>query len=151
MNNAHLSLKYISENGVRFFLAKVLNFLSRRISPVANQQVTHKPTSDLIRFNPKDIFSQNPSAPELWKNVSPDLFKAKKIFLITDCDIRPKILNDAKILNTTRDLSDEVVRNSVFYIYFLCDSDALPEIRRVISCGGILVPHLDGSKHTFDL
>lgn len=138
---AHLSLKYITENGLGFFLAKVLNFLSHRLSPAA-----HQPTDILLRFNPKDIFPSKVSFSQHWKNVSPDLFKAKQIFLITDCDIRPEILKHAEILNTTRNLSDEVVRNSVFYIYFLCDSDALPEIRRIINCGGIFVPHLNTSK-----
>jgi len=66
--------------------------------------------------------------------------------LLTDCDIEPEILKDAEVINTTSNLSDDVVKNSVFYTYFLCDSDALPEIRRIVSCGGVLVPHLDASK-----
>jgi hypothetical protein len=49
-------------------------------------------------------------------------------------------------MRTTQNLSTEVVRNSFFYIYFLCDSDALPELRRIISCGGVFYPHLNADK-----
>lgn len=136
------SFSYIKRYGFVAFLAKVLNVLSRRISQKRDV------SRDVgLRFHLEDVFSMDPStAGFLWENADPARFRGKKLFLLTDCDIRPEILRDAEVVRTTLNLSDDVVRSSVFYTYFLCDSDALPEIRRIIRCGGVLIPHLDATK-----
>lgn len=131
----------IETKGWTAFFAHVMDFLARYISPTS-----YPPTNVGLRFHLQNIFPQSPEYKEHWEVVKPDRFLGKKLFLVTDQAIKSTTLNDAEVLNTTKNLSDEVVRNSVFYIYFLCDSDALPEVRRIIKCGGVLIPHLDASK-----
>ncbi len=131
----------IRTDGWAAFFAYTIDLFARRISPTS-----YPPKSVGLRFHPEKIFTLRPEYKHHWENVSPSRFIDKKIFLVTDQTIKPSALNGAEVLNTTKNLSDEVVRNSVFYIYFICDSDALPEVRRIINCGGILVPHLDASK-----
>ncbi len=117
-------------------MKELFNFLYKHINS----------TKTNVRFNTKDIFSELQFNNKNWISAHRDQFKYKKKFLLTDCNIRPNILKDIEVLHTTLNLSDEVVRNSFFYIYFLCDSDALPELRRIISCGGVFFPHCDASK-----
>ena len=114
------------ERGFIIFLARLLNFLWRKIY--------QKKTNVALRFNLKDIFSKSQLDHQQWKSGHRDQFKDKKRFLLTDCNIRPAIFKDIQVLRTTYNLSDQEVKNSFFYIYFLCDSDALPELRRIITC-----------------
>jgi len=126
------------KKGFVIFLARLLNFLSR--------QIYIKKLNVGLRFNLEDIFSELQVNSEHWISAHRDQFKGKKKFLLTDCNIRPNKLKDIEVLRTTQNLSNEVVRNSFFYIYFICDSDALPELRRIISCGGVFYPHLNAGK-----
>lgn len=126
------------ERGFIIFLARLLNFLWRKIYS--------KKTNVGLRFNLKDIFSESQVDHQQWKSAHRDQFNDKKKFLLTDCNIRPDTLKDIQVLRTTYNLSNEEVRNSFFYIYFLCDSDALPELRRITSCGGVFFPHFDYSN-----
>jgi len=126
------------ERGFIIFLARLLNFLWRKIYS--------KKTNVGLRFNLKDIFSEAQVDHQQWKSAHRDQFNDKKKFLLTDCNIRPDTLKDIQVLRTTYNLSNEEVRNSFFYIYYLCDSDALPELRRITSCGGVFFPHFDYSN-----
>jgi hypothetical protein len=129
---------FFKEKGFVIFLTRLLNFLYR--------QIFIRKLNVGLRFNLKDIFSELQVNNEHWISAHRDQFKGKKKFLLTDCNIRPNKLKDIEVLRTTQNLSNEVVRNSFFYIYFICDSDALPELRRIVSCGGVFYPHLNASK-----
>ncbi len=133
------SVFLFKEKGFVIFLKELFNFFYRQINQI-NQIKTN------VRFNTKDIFSELQVNNETWISAHRDQFKDKKKFLLTDCNIRANIIKDIEVLHTTQNLPNEVIRNSFFYIYFLCDSDALPELRRIISCGGVFYPHFDASK-----
>ena len=55
-------------------------------------------------------------------------------------------LREAAFITSVDELSDSDISNSVFYVYFNCDSDALPELDRIVACGGTFVPHLHFGK-----
>lgn len=73
----------------------------------------------------------------------PDL----KRYVLTDQEIAPD--NQRKlgpIISSLDGLSDAEVANGLFFIYFLCDSDALASLRRISALGGKYVPHFAFDK-----
>lgn len=69
----------------------------------------------------------------------------KNVFFITDLELNPE-LRKYKTFENLETLSNEEIRNSVFYVYFSTDSKAFPVVKRIIECGGTFVPHLNPSK-----
>ena len=52
---------------------------------------------------------------------------------------------DLRIERLDRDLFPRIT----FYVYFLCDSDALPVTAEIQAHGGIYIPHMDFSKTSY--
>ncbi len=83
------------------------------------------------------------------RDVGPHQFADKRIYLLSDQDIEAPALANAKRLRSVAALSAEEIKDGIFYIYYLCDSDALPEVRRIHEHGGHYIPHLDFSKTSY--
>ncbi len=83
-----------------------------------------------------------------WQHVHPEIFLnlGKKIYFVSDIKSKPKLLSDAIHLKSMLSLTSDEIGKSVFYLYFTFDSDALPEIRKILKHNGTLIPHLDPSK-----
>jgi hypothetical protein len=99
-----------------------------------------------VRVQDKVIFAGN-SRPS-WKHVHPDVFFAqdKKVYFISDKEFIPPILRKAIHLKSVLPLSPSQIKSSVFFVSYTFDSDALPELKKILENGGILVPDIEHSK-----
>jgi hypothetical protein len=68
-----------------------------------------------------------------------DRFASRKLYILTDQPIKGAI-------RTLDHLTDDQVRDGLFKIYFTCDDDALPYLRRITALGGKYAPHMDFEK-----
>jgi hypothetical protein len=80
--------------------------------------------------------------------VHPDVFFAqdKKVYFISDKEFIPPILRKAIHLKSVLPLSPSQIKSSVFFVSYTFDSDALPELKKILENGGVLVPDIDSSK-----
>lgn len=82
------------------------------------------------------------------KDLSPAAFPGKRPYILTDQKVSDGVI--AKIggtlLASVDGLSADEIANGVFYIYFGCDSDVLPSLKKIKAAGGTYVPHLNFSK-----
>jgi hypothetical protein len=132
-------LRYIADYGLKVFIVKSIRALSLKALNIKSESLSP-------RFRDSKIFKDNHfDNPELNR----EQFSGKSVYVITDQRITSSIIKHAKIIKSTDYLSSEQIANSVFYIYFLCDSDALPEIRRIKNSGGVYMPHWDVSKTSY--
>lgn len=72
-------------------------------------------------------------------DVSPANFSGKKSYLLSDRE-EPSNLNLGPWIQNLDSLSDQEISQSVFYVYFTYDVDALPFLKRIQKCGGVFVP-----------
>lgn len=92
------------------------------------------------RFDSKELFLE---LEHRGRKLSPDVFKEKKIYVLTDVnEISENISSLGKVIKSTKELNDKDIKNSVFYIYFTCDSDAYADLERITKLGGTYIPHL---------
>lgn len=102
------------------------------------------------RFPSKNVFNTNYSNGKHtgFQHVHPRVFLnlGKQIYFVSDILTKPKLLSDAIHLYSILSLTSDEISKSVFYLYFTSDSDALPQIRKILNNNGILIPHLDASK-----
>jgi len=103
---------------------------------------------DFKRFADDKIFNKPILAHSNWQHIRPETFvsKGKLIYFISDISYLPESLGQAIHLKSTKFIEKNKISHGAFYIYFTCDSDALPEIRNILQNGGTLIPHLDSSK-----
>lgn len=82
------------------------------------------------------------------KDLSPAAFPGKFVYIVTDQEVPVDTVAKmgALVLSSVDVLTDEQVSQSLFYLYFGCDSDALPTLRRLKAAGGTYVPHLNFTK-----
>jgi len=80
------------------------------------------------------------------RDLQPEVFPNKKIYILTDQAASHTFAIQAEIIASLDDLTSEQISNSVFYIYFQCDSDALPHLEKIIDSGGIFIPQQDYHK-----
>ena len=95
------------------------------------------------RFPLKSLFL------DIRDDLKTDKFSGKKIYLCTDQNVDINLLSGAIKLDDIDSLTSDEVANGVFYVYFLCDSEAIKIIRKIIHSGGTLIPHLDYSKTSY--
>jgi Macrocin-O-methyltransferase (TylF) len=78
------------------------------------------------------------------RSLRPDQLDAtKRRFVLSDVEI--PVATQLAIGPAVRSLdnfTDDEVRDSIFFVYFTCDSDALGALRRIRELGGRFVPHL---------
>jgi len=81
------------------------------------------------------------------KNLLPETFPNKKTYLLTDRKSLSYRSNElGPMIESLDDFTDEDIFNSVFYIFFNFDVDALPLLKRIRKAGGTYIPHLDADK-----
>ena len=78
-------------------------------------------------------------------SLSPSRFE--RTYLITDQEFPDTITSKFdKVIGSLEALEDAEIKGSAFYIYFLCDSDALPILTRIRCAGGKFIPPLNFSR-----
>lgn len=83
-------------------------------------------------------------------DLRPARFAGKRTFLLTDRNCSPELERTlGPVVRSLDGMTAGDIANSVFYIYFLCDSDALPSLRKIRECGGTYVPHFDPTKTSY--
>jgi len=81
------------------------------------------------------------------RDVSKEQFAGLKTYVLTDQPIAPEHQQKlGPIIATLDEMTDAEIAQGLFYIYFLCDSDALASLRRITAAGGKYVPHLSFDK-----
>jgi len=79
--------------------------------------------------------------------VDPTRTAGRPQFIVTDRPVSPSVASGGRrVLRSLDSLTDEQVSGSVFHVYFLCDSDALPVLRRIRTTGGSFLPDANSSK-----
>jgi hypothetical protein len=99
-----------------------------------------------IRFPSKTLFVdlQHREA-----DLRPENFLGKQIYLLTDQDVSSALKSLAISIKSSKELTEREISAGVFYIYYLCDSDAIPELERIQKYGGIYIPHLRFDKTSY--
>lgn len=79
--------------------------------------------------------------------VSRERFASLTPYVLTDQPVSDAVRKDlGPVISSLDGLTDDQIAGGIFYIYFLCDSDALPALRRITAAGGKYVPHLSFEK-----
>ena len=136
------SYKHISDKGYRSFTRAAIEYLRfTLITKDLRKQLNQRfPSNELFQTS----FHQERK--DLQKSTT---FKERDVYILSDQNVSNKTLKFARRISSTTELSDESVANGVFYVYYLCDSDALPEISRITKCGGKYIPHMDPLKTSY--
>jgi hypothetical protein len=132
---------YYTAHGLTSTLYRLFGIRNRHL--FKGLDPNHNP---FVRVQDKVIFAGN-SMPS-WKHVHPDVFFAqdKKVYFISDKEFIPPILRRAIHLKSVLLLSPSQIKSSVFFVSFTFDSDALPELKKILENGGVLVPDIEYSK-----
>ena len=81
------------------------------------------------------------------KNLLPETFSNKKTYLLTDRKSLSYRSNElGPMIESLDGFTDEEISQSVFYMFFNFDVDALPLLKRINKAGGTYIPHLDADK-----
>ena len=136
------SYKHLKDKGFRSLTIAVIDYLW---FPITTKYLRKQLTQ---RFPSNELF-QNSFHQERKDLQKSTIFKERAAYILSDQNVSNKTLKFARRISSTTELSDKSVSNGVFYVYYLCDSDALPEISRITKCGGKYVPHIDPSKTSY--
>ena len=99
-----------------------------------------------VRVPAETIFTGFPIQEFLEKRAD----SGKSRYLLTDCKQAGPIDSNFKgVISSVDGLRPEEIANSIFFIYFVCDSDALPELRKIAKHGGQFVPHFECTKTNY--
>ncbi len=129
------------------FLKKAIyGFLKK--TPILTEYI-HK-TSRLM-VEKKDLMFTRFEPIELFKTVKDGTTFANfssiksnnKRYIITDCIIPPDTEQAlGPVIRSLDEIPEGEIKDSVFYVYFTCDSDALPILKKITQEGGKFIPHL---------
>lgn len=76
-------------------------------------------------------------------SIDPGAYPERKKYLLTDAVItNERILAHCERISSIDDIPTDRIKGSIFYIYFQCDSDAIPHVKKIIDNGGTLFPPL---------
>lgn len=127
---------------------RLKKFLSSQpiVSHLAQAIVDADQGDIFVRIKPENLF-RNKSFKEFLQRAPGNKINR---YLLTDCKLPPAAeLGVKMVISTVDGLSPEEIGNSIFYIYFTCDSDALPELKKITRHGGQFVPHFDATKTSY--
>ncbi len=119
----------------------VIPFLSDSIHHIKNKLTSDPPIVLSPRFNSKHLFKNIPI--QLLPN------NYKKIYILTDQPLHGTDIKGGIVISSVKALTPSEIKDALFYVYFLCDSDALPEIRRILENDGKFIPHLNYDKNEY--
>jgi hypothetical protein len=92
------------------------------------------------RYRPDMVFNESSLQME-GNHFLPENFPGKKTYILTDVPVLVK--HESKLgpmIKSLDGFSNEDISNSVFYIYFNFDNEALPFLTRIRENGGIFIP-----------
>lgn len=135
-------ISYFFTNGVTSTLYLLFGKKNRHLRKGYNRE-----DDPFTRTPDKKLFASNARESD-WKHLHPKVFIAqnKEIYFISDKNFIPPFLRDAIHLKSVLQLTSAEIKSSVFYVYFTFDSDALPELKRIVENGGKFIPNLEWSK-----
>jgi len=137
----------VIKKGIRHFKRHgPISFLKIALQLSASKLIQRKEEIISPRFPSKTLFTE---LQHREADLRPEKFLGKKIYLLTDQDVSSELMRVAETIKSTEDLSEKEISSGVFYIYYLCDSDALPELERIHKFGGIYIPHLRFDKTSY--
>jgi len=161
MHNTHplrRALNHLRLYGFKSFVATFLEFvIIRTVNITIIRKIVRKLHSAIrddifTRFDNQSLF-RNLLYRDVGvspKSFSPKSFKDKDTFLLTDQQLDSSLQHKlGPVIKSLDGFSSDEIAKSVFCIYFLCDSDALPMLRKIKECGGIYIPHLSTSKTSY--
>jgi len=129
------------------------NHFDEKMSIIPNEQLTERnenlvediddPGQDaFVRVQPEKLF-ENPVNLKIAKYRYPD----HKKYVLTDCHNLPHRISElGKIIFSMDEIPIEEIPNALIFIFFTCDSDALPVLKKIKAHGGKYMPHQDSSK-----
>ena len=120
--------RHLKKYGLASFCRIIRDKLKNKIFNLTNKEKLS------LRFSEKSIFNN------LVGKFSPE-FQSSDIYILTDDNLNINFQFGKRISNLNS-LSDKDISCSVFYVYFQCDSDALPHLKRIVNSGGKFIPHL---------
>ncbi|MEY3200917.1 MAG: hypothetical protein RIR70_467 [Pseudomonadota bacterium] len=98
---------------------------------------------DFGRFTPAELLHQFDSKLP-WIQAR---FPGRSVRILTDRAVfLLRASPQLEVLLSVDGLSDQEIAQSVFYVYFLCDSDAIPQLKKIVAAGGVFVPPTAFSK-----
>lgn len=81
------------------------------------------------------------------KSLGPETFPNKKRYIVSDQPVSAdQVERLGPVIPDLGSLSPSEISESVFYVAFQCDSDALPVLRKIKQHGGTFVPHMNFTK-----
>lgn len=84
---------------------------------------------------------------QMSKSVGPEAFPGKKRYIVSDQPVpHEQVERLGPVITDVTALSPQEIAESVFYVAFQCDSDALPTLRAIKQHGGSFVPHMNFAK-----
>jgi len=130
-----------------FIINRARGLVSRspKLEALIIQSVAIGAPAALKRVNPNNVFVSRKVtdvfAPEHWRE------RGVPTFLLSDLEFPNSILRRFdRTINSLVGLSDDEVSESVFFVYYECDSDALVPLARILECKGQFVPPADLKK-----
>lgn len=129
------------------------NKFNEKMTYVSNEQIEgneeklHEETNDLsqdlfVRVQPEKLF-ENPMNLKIAKYAYPELRK----YVLTDCHNLPDHVSElGKIIFSLDEIPGGEIKNSLIFLFYTCDSDALPVLKKITEYGGKYLPHHDCSK-----
>jgi hypothetical protein len=133
-NKFKKALKVLKRKGLTSFFSDIVYHIKYKITRDA-------PVALSPRFNPNQLFKNIPI------QFLPDNYK--KIYILTDQPIHGSDINGATLISSVQTLTPAEIKDALFYVYFLCDSDALPQIRKILESNGKFIPHLNYDKNEY--
>lgn len=80
----------------------------------------------------------------------PENFENKKILVLTDVEnFNKEVLGEYKTIKTCKNIPENEIKNYVFYIYFVCDSDAYTELEYITKNNGKYIPYIYYKKTSY--
>jgi hypothetical protein len=122
-----------------FLIKKLIQYAEKKISLSNDELFNRFDASKLFQDIPNDEASLNRRR-----------FSHVKSYIVTD-QLLPaawKNIFHAEIVKL-ENLTEEQIKNGIFYVYFLSDSDAYKVLRRIKDLGGKYIPHLNYSKTNY--
>jgi hypothetical protein len=95
-----------------------------------------------IRVRPEKLFESL-----INEKIANQRYPNLKKYVLTDCHHLPGRISDiGKIIFSIDEIPIEEIPNSLIFIFFTCDSDALPVLKKIKAHGGKYMPHQDSTK-----
>jgi hypothetical protein len=110
-----------------------------------SKKIAEEDKNPLVRFQKNELFKSYTMSHGIMKPSVDINYKQIKKYILTDVDISSELQTvlSAKIIRSIDEISETEISGSLFYIYYTCDSDALPQLKKIVHAGGRFLPHIN--------